>query len=285
MAAVILRRRGLGLSTLRKICRHSTTGLSFIRNDRLDRLPPNTDMVIRWGCTSRVPVRNVLNNTEAIHRVNEKAEFRRTLNEHSLCPRTWFNVLDPDLPREGMFVVRPRNHHRGNNFFVCNRDEVNEAAYMCDAAHGGYYISDLIEKRAEYRVFVAQGRVVWVAQKVPRNPEHHVWNHHSGNCVFENVRWGAWPLQGARKAVEAFNLSGLDFGGVDVIQGHDGTCYVLEINSASSQDSEYRNSLIARVFDYIITHGKEHFPLIQDRGGWRKFIHPAISTEAQLVTE
>src|SRR5690554_2886359 len=119
MANVILRRRGLGLSTLRSICSFSETGLRFVRNDRLHRLPRDTDMIIRWGCTSRVPVQNVLNSSEAIQRVNNKAGFRFTLNEHGLCPPTFASpdeVSNDDL--DSGVVIRTRTHERGNNFYI-----------------------------------------------------------------------------------------------------------------------------------------------------------------------
>lgn len=288
MTAFILRRRGLGLSTLRSICRFSETGLRYVRNDnleRLHRLAATSDMVIRWGCTSRVPVRNVLNTSDAIHRVNNKAAFRRLMQEQGteLCPKTLFDYHSTRESNVRYVVVRPEVHYRGSDFYVVDKGDGGAGVALQQAferAGDGAYATELINKTAEYRVFVAQGRVVWVARKVPRNSDEVVWNHHSGNCVFENTRWGQWPLQGVRKAVEAFNLSGLDFGGVDVIQDATGRCYVLEINSASTQDSDYRNSLIARVFDHIVRNGKEHIPLVQQRGGWRKFGHPAVSNEA-----
>jgi len=83
-------------------------------------------------------------------------------------------------------------------------------------------------------------------------------------------------------SVEAFNLSNLDFGGVDVMTDSSGAAYIIEINSAPSLTSEYRQTCFAKVFDYIITHGKERIPLIKSKGGYRKFVHPAISDRARL---
>ena len=225
MTAVIFRRRALGYSSCRTICNASNTGIVHARADQPRRWPDDTSIVFRWGCTANIPVDcdEVVNTAEAIHLVNDKAVFRMMLNERGLCPKTW---LDPwTIDRQGSFIVRPRNHSRGSSFHVFNCDpnegwsEVPEMMGLCDSAGAGnYYISEVINKVAEYRIFVVQGRVLWVSRKIPRDPDEIVWNHHSGNCTFENVRWGDWPLQGVRKAVEAFNLSGLDFGGFDVIQ-------------------------------------------------------------------
>lgn len=286
MTAVIFRRRALGYSSCRTICNASDTGIVHARVDQPNRWPADTSTVFRWGCTANIPVDcdEVVNTAEAIHLVNDKAGFRELLNEHRLCPDTWdsaeqaINAL-ADYP----LLVRPGHHAQGRYLYVCADDaELYHAARDCGPHH---YVSEIIDKVAEYRIFVVQGRVLWVSRKVPRNPDEIVWNHHSGNCTFENVRWGDWPLQGVRKAVEAFNLSGLDFGGVDVIQDAEGTCYVLEINSASTQESEYRNSLIAKAFDNIVIEGKEHIPVVAEPGGWRKWGHPALSPEIIIPNE
>jgi hypothetical protein len=152
----------------------------------------------------------------------------------------------------------------------------------CNRAGDGYYTSSLIRKVAEYRVFCVQGRVASVAKKTPGNPEDVAWNVARGGR-FDCVPWGEWPLKAVRVSLEAFLESSLDFGGVDVMIAQDGSCYVLEINSAPSLTSPYRQECMAKCLDYIIKHdSKERIPLIEERGGWKKFIHPAISDQAKL---
>jgi len=63
----------------------------------------------------------------------------------------------------------------------------------------------------------------------------------------------------------------------------EGDVYVLEINSAPSLTSPYRQQCFARAFDYIIKNDKERIPLIPQRGGYLKFIHPAVEPKAKLV--
>lgn len=278
--SVILRRRKLGRTSCREISRMMSHQTMVVRNDKPI---PNIyhEVLFRWGTTSNIPdnYHTIVNTAEAIHRVNDKTGFRRILNEHNLCPPTWFNVLE--LPEGGgPYVVRPKVHAQGRRLYVAdNNFKANEAAYMCGE---GYYISTLINKVAEYRVFVAQGRAVWVAQKTPGNPEDVAWNVARGGR-FDNVRWDNWPLRVVKQAILAFNLSGLDFGGVDVMVDAEGNPYVLEINSAPSQTSPYRQSCVAKVFDYIIDNGKGTIPLVEERGGYKKFIHPAINEEAIIA--
>ena len=86
MKALILRRRKLGLGSCKGIRDNSQTGLDFVRNDQLK---PDTfvgvDMVFRWGCTSTVPVNNVVNTAQAIHKIGDKGGFR---NDLMMCPET-----------------------------------------------------------------------------------------------------------------------------------------------------------------------------------------------------
>lgn len=287
MSIIILRRPKLGLSVKHLVAKSDLID-KVVRNDR--RLPDDLSLVFRWGTTSNVDCRNVVNTAEAIHKVNDKSGFRKTLMDNHqagndlLCPRTWIDGQgDPEILSVDMnfpVVVRPRNHAQGRNVHLCNnRVELMTAIARCGA---GWYASEYIAKVAEYRVTFVQGRVVWVAQKTPGDPNAIAWNVARGGR-FDNVRWDAWPLRTIRVAREAFVLSGLDFGAVDVMVDAEGRPYVLEINSAPSQTSPYRQECMAKAFDYIVRNGKEPIPVIAERGGYKKFVHPALTPEAQMV--
>ena len=56
--------------------------------------------------------------------------------------------------------------------------------------------------------------------------------------------------------------------------------YILEINSAPSQTSPYRQECVAKVFDYIIENGKDTIPLVSRPGGYLQFIHPVLDRSA-----
>ena len=287
MVALLFRRKKLGRTSAREVSRFSKTGILNVRNDQ--PFPPNIDMVFRWGCTSNLPdppvgLRKpftVVNTAEAIHQVADKATFRKLTADAGLAPKTWLsyedwaNDKDDDSP---FVIVRRATHHQGRYLHRCiAMEEVQEA---CDLyGEGNYYISAFIDKVAEYRVFIVSGRVVWVAQKTPGNPDDVAWNVARGGR-FDNVRWDDWPLKAVRVAREAFLLSSLDFGGVDVMVDAGGNAYVLEINSAPSQTSPYRQECTAKAFDYIVQYGKERIDVVQERGGYRKFIHPCLTNEA-----
>lgn len=276
----IIRRRKLGMSSAKGIAAFSKTGIGWVRSDR----PlPDDDLYIRWGCTSNVPTKNIINTAAAIHEVSDKAGFRMVLNEHELCPPTWLDFLEvSEEDADNGIVIRPGTHSRGRNFWVTHGlRELQATVADVLMAHQSYYLSSFIDKVKEFRVCVVQGRAVWVAEKTPADKADLAWNVANGGR-FDNVRWDDWPLKAVRTSIEAFNLSKLDFGGVDVIVDADGNCYVVEINSAPSLTSPYRQECMAKAFDYIVEHGKERMPLIDKRGGYSKFIHPAISNKAKM---
>jgi glutathione synthase/RimK-type ligase-like ATP-grasp enzyme len=157
-------------------------------------------------------------------------------------------------------------------------DALRAAIQRCGA---GFYISSFVDKVAEYRIFCAQGRVGCVASKTPADASSVAWNVYQGGS-FTNVRWDEWPLRAIKAALEARTLSGLDFSGVDVMVDRQGKPFILEINSAPSLTSEYRQRCFARIFDYIVDHGKDPIPLVTEKGGYTKFIHPAISDKARI---
>lgn len=297
MSVIILRRPKLGLSVKHLVAKSQHID-KVVRNDR--PLPQDLSLVFRWGTTSNVDCRNVVNTAEAIHRVNDKAGFRRLLmdawdeaqdNSPPLCPHTIFNDSDCTFQGNSIqsdegwdmsfpLIVRPRTHAQGRHVYLVNNfEELQGAIARCGE---GWYASEYINKVAEYRITFVQGRVVWVAKKTPGDPNAIAWNVARGGR-FDNVRWDDWPLRSVRIAREAFVLSGLDFGAVDVMVDAEGRPYVLEINSAPSQTSPYRQECMAKAFDYIVVNGKEPIPVIAERGGFKKFIHPALTPDAQMV--
>lgn len=279
MSSVILRRRKLGRTSCREICNRSLTGLTTVRNDK--PVPEGVDLVFRWGTTSNVPCKDVVNTAAAIHEVNDKVGFRLKMDEAEVCPATFLSPADCELSDcDYPYVVRPKVHSRGRHLYVANT--LGELMDAFNKAGDGAYASPLIKKVKEYRVFVVQGRVVCVAEKTPGNPDDVAWNVAKGGR-FDNVRWDEWPLKAIRVSVEAFNLSSLDFGGVDVMVDAEGEAYVLEINSAPSLTSDYRQTCFAKAFDWIVNHGKKRIPLVEEKGGYLKFIHPAVCETAKLV--
>lgn len=261
----LLRRKKLGRTSCRGIQRFSQTGIQVIRNDQ-DL--PEADTVFRWGCTSNVEAENIINQAEAIHLVSDKKEFRVRLSKAQLAQPTWLVREQIEVP----CVIRPRLHAQGRKLFYCTTQAEVDAAVRL---YPDFYAASYIPKVAEYRVFIVQGRAVWVASKTPGNPADIAWNVARGGR-FDNMRWENWPLKVVRLSIDAFKLSGLDFGGVDAMVDAAGKVYILEINAAPSQTSPYRQSCTAKAFDWIIKNGKAEIPLVPEKGDWKKFIHPAI---------
>lgn len=294
MSVVILRRPKLGRTSAKSIALRAQHPMTVIRHDVMGRRKyrdavAHANLLIRWGCTADFPLTQgavTLNSSRAIHEVNDKSGFRRRLMEAApdTVPQTWFDRNDRGITYP--CIVRPQRHAQGRRLFFCrNAQELNNAVARCGQ---GYYISQYIQKVSEFRIFVVQGRIASVARKTPGNPQDIAWNVARGGR-FDNVNFDNWPLRAVKVAIQAFNQSSLDFGGVDVMTDAQGNAYVIEINSAPSlpnnQDGTptYRQMCMTKCFDYIIDHGKDRIPLIEARGGYRKFIHPAISEGAQLV--
>lgn len=290
MSAIILRRKKLGKGSSEGIAAVSTTGIKVVRNWEPGDWPnPAPDLVIRWGCTSNTPNgarQKVLNTAKAIHWCSDKKQGRLDMQTAGVpVPETWpaevlANARDDggfnEWMYEGKYVLRPAQHAQGSNIAHGDMLEIVRA-YRENPVYVGGYISRLIDKVAEYRVMVVQNRVAWVARKTPGNPDDVAWNVAQGGR-FDNVRWGDWPMLVIDAALAAADVSGTDFCGVDVMVDAGGNPYVLEVNSAPSQTSPYRQQCLAKCFDWIVTNGKQHFPAFRlgETFSWKKVIHPAV---------
>jgi len=277
----IVRRRKLGMTSIRGICAASTTGITFANNYETI---PEDDIYIRWGCTSSVPNREatIINRANGIHTVADKTGFRRIMQEgEQLCPRTYFSMPEVlDSQSGGPFIVRTRNHAQGRGLWLCN----NPAELQNAIAQAGAdcYVNDFIPKVAEFRVFVLQGQVVWVAQKTPGNPDEVAWNVAKGGR-FDNVRWGDWNLAVIQNALKVAALTGLHFAGIDVMLDDRGAAWCVEANSAPSQTSPYRQQCVARAFDHMITTDtvrlRDRVPVPEFIHGYRDVIHPGVQRD------
>lgn len=271
-------------------------GASCVRNDRLQdpravAAMEESTLVVRWGCTTSagVPLSKQVNPSRAISIVGDKLGCRKMLREMdpTLIPTTIINGDNDNetswLSGSQPLVLRPRTHAQGRNLFVVNGLEelLNVVNNNVRVFSSGWYASELINKVAEYRVYVVSGRVATVARKTPDDPSAVAWNVAQGGR-FDVVNWGNWPLEVCRVAVEAFNhVPGLDFAGVDVMVDENGRAYVIELNSApslpllSDGSVSYRQKCMAHCFAYMADNGKDRMPL-SDETGWRRYIHPAV---------
>lgn len=302
MTDVILRRRKLGRGSTRGIAAACVANLGVVRS-WVDSFPADTRLVFRWGCTSNVPDgATVVNSAKSIHWCSDKRQGRLDMQAAGVpVPKTFdpriilasfgdghegdFGEAAAEAGLDKEYVLRPRHHSQGCNILYGTLasidDNLNQlyqgARRLYDEFLDGY-LSYKIDKVAEYRVMVVCNRVVWVAQKTPGNPDQVAWNVAQGGR-FDNVRWDSWPMAVVKAALKAAKVSGCDFCGVDVMVDAEGNPFVLEINSAPSQTSPYRQRCVAKAFDHIVSAGEAcHFDDVADgpRRTYKSYIHPAV---------
>ncbi len=284
---ILFRRRRLGNGSCNGIADQSSTGLAVLRNDAA--FPSELTYVFRWGCTSTIPNRDgvtIVNKASAIHWCSNKKQGRLDMQAAGVAvPETWTAEAFANDPRRGVgppgtdgyFVLRRETHAQGRDLWHGTDTEILQAITRHSVENG--YVSRMINKVAEYRVAVVQGRVAWVASKTPADASAIAWNVAQGGS-FSNVRWGDWPMAVVKEALKAAIVSETDFCGVDVMVDANGLAYVLEVNSAPSLTSEYRQRCFAKCFDYIVENGKDHFEPVHERPmSWRTTIHPALQAE------
>ena len=281
----------------RKLGKGSTTGMtSWLRSmqvetsaflhERLSTLSTQDSfgnvMLVRWGCVATTPSFLTpcvtINKSPGIHKVNNKKDFRLLLQDQEISvPRTISSQIPVSFASFPM-VVRPSRHLQGRNLWLVNN--LGELLQVTSQLGDEWYASTFIDKVAEYRVYVVNGRVATVARKTPANPAAAAWNVAQGGR-FDVVRWSDWPMEVCRVAIEAFSLSGLDFSGVDVMVDREGAAYVIEANSAPSLPGlsdgsiSYRQKCMAKCFKYIYENGTELEPATY-AAGYRGVIHPAV---------
>jgi len=162
---------------------------------------------------------------------------------------------------------------------VYNEEEKDEVTSLYDE----WYQFSCVDKEREYRVFVQQGKVLCVAEKIPKEEGLIVWNVSSGSAIFNNVKWGDWPLDVCLEAIRATLFTGLDIAGVDVmVEKETGHVYVLEVNSApslpflSDGSVSYRQSCFIKGIKYILDNDDKSVIPTDQVSSWKDVIHPTI---------
>lgn len=239
------------------------------------------DLVFRWGCTSlNLGQTKIVNKSTAIQEVSDKKSFRGKLAKAGLAPKFWSDldeyILDGSYKTTESILIRPAHHQRSQSLYACT--DLSEAVKAIREINGSYYISELIQKTREFRVFVCSNRIAFMIEKTPKDKSEVSWG-----CVstgdFKYVDWSDWPSNISAVALLAMKESSLDFGAVDIIVRdgidiYDVQTYCLEINTAPHL-SPYYQKCVAKCFKHIIQNGRDHF---SDPEGysWKNVIHPAI---------
>ncbi len=278
----ILRGKGMGEESMPAVA--SLLGIPCRTSDDA----PHDDLVFRWGCTAlNLGQSKIVNKSTAIQEVSDKKTFRGKLAKAGLAPKFWENleeyILDgsyktlgcnPSNGSESLVesvLLRPAHHQRSQGLFPCT--DLSEVVKAIREINGPYYISELIQKTREFRVFVCSNRIAFMIEKTPKDSTEVSWG-----CVstgdFKYVDWSDWPELISQHALDSMKMSSLDFGAVDIIVKGVGVTYALEINTAPHL-SPYYQKCVAKCFRHIIQNGRDHFPEPENYS-WKSVIHPAI---------
>lgn len=279
MKIAILRRKRLGNTSCHAIKNNSKYQIDVIRNDHIPS--EKYDVLVRWGTTSNFSSEKTLNKTPSIQLANNKAKSRQVMVDSGVnCPKMGSQAGFP-------CIVRPEHHSQGRRLYLCkNQTELNNAIAKINKFGKNHYVSEYITKDEEWGVFVFQGRVTSMIKKVPKTQEAKkaiAWNVAQGTHAFENVNWDGWNLPVAIEGLKAIECIGLDFGRADIIVKN-GVPYVLEVNSAHSLTSEYRQEIFAKCLDYYIEKGAPQNKLdLTNIKSYRSIIHPALRVNTQAI--
>lgn len=275
--AYILHTSKLGLESMPEVAK--LLGIKAYKGEDLPK-DREDDYAFRWGATFYdLGKTKVVNKIKAIEEVKDKKGFRLKLAEKGLAPITWGSfedyLLNDSYKAVERVLIRPATHQRSEGLFACTSlyEAFKAIQSIEETTPGPYYISELIQKAQEYRVFVFSGRIAAILQKIPDNKDEVSWG-----CIdtgtFKYVDWSLWPKEVTENALKSMALSSLDFGAVDIIVDGVGKAYSLEVNTAPFL-SPYYQKCVAKCFKHIIENGREHFPM-PESFDWKSTIHPAI---------
>jgi len=237
------------------------------------------DVMVRWGSTSTHHVANLeINRGLAVAVARSKPQSRTMLGD--LAPATWSQLEDMRLP----CIVRPCYHHAGSKFFVCYT--LAKLARAIKRCRPGWYASEIIDKAAEYRVFILHGRVVVVSQRFPANPGDMAWNLAMGGRLV-NVKYKEWPIAACQVALQGAARLGLDWAAMDVCLGTrqlapmatEPRPWVFEANTAPGLRNPHTMKQIVKGLLWLEDH-KPPKPAPPEETRWQRLLHPALRTLA-----
>src|SRR5690606_31460544 len=143
-------RRGLGNGSTLGIKEFSNNEIEIIRNDK--EIREDTDLLIRWRCTSQLPIKKTLNKVEAIKAVNNKFTSRKLMQDAGVSvPKLFENRNDVKFP----CIVRPHFHSQGKELYnPANQFELGHCIDYFHKKDKDIYVSEYIKKDKEFGVFI-----------------------------------------------------------------------------------------------------------------------------------
>lgn len=154
---------------------------------------------------------------------------------------------------------RKIHHTRGKDIKVVMCGRPNPAKRVSD------YYTSMVPKKREFRVWAFRGAPIGTYEKKLEYPHklglrgrsREVWNWRNG-YAYSFLHQDNAPKELKQLGVRAVDALGLDFGAVDIIEGHDGKFYVLEVNTAPGVEG--RRQGITSLANHIEKWANSGFP-------------------------
>lgn len=242
-------------------------------NREQERIQDYYENTIRFGTYANYlpPNTHEYNCYEGIKLASNKLKSRKVLKQnHIPVPKTYStneleNLAYSTNSHEIVYplIRRSIKHHGGNGVEIINNErELKESFYN---GRGEHYYSEFYPKSKEYRVHIASGKAIIVAEKVvsEENQSEYIWNlNNNGVCEeFNTLRWSEYHdieeiIKVASLSTKALNL---DYGAVDVVaypterKQQLPPVATLEVNTAPRLE-EYGISRYVQYFKWLLLH-------------------------------
>lgn len=189
--------------------------------------PPRSGVatLIRWGNGGGIGhnPRKVVNKQNAVNLAIDKLAASKTWDERRIrIPKLVTNVVP--------CIARTRQHTQGQGlWFLFDTAQIAEVK-----REGADYFIEYIPTAQEWRIHVVDGEIAFVQPKYPTKRRTSAFGgvQGFGNDWHKHVvNPNEAPRQACDVALAGTIALGLDFGGADVVEGLDGKCYLLEINT------------------------------------------------------
>lgn len=304
MKLLFLRRKGLGLDTVRgmsgHICGHThkqpeMTVDAYVGDKAgyvlstkqylVNHVDLSNTVLVRWGCTSstdfNIPLNRQVNTSAKIHTMANKAVCRMMLQSYGVSVPYSIDCNTVDWDMHKNYIVRPSIHSQGRDLALVNGRDLKDYV-MRKYNNFGWYAGEYIPKEREIRVYVLKGRIVKVDEKIIEDKTLLAWNGHEGS-TFKTIRWGDWPIRACRLAIDAARVTECDFSGIDIMIDAKGNPFIVEMNSAPSltylegDTISYSQRCMANGFMYHIANGWDTLPCDVLADHWSEYIHPGVA--------
>lgn len=197
----------------------------------------------------------VMNCPSAIANATNKGRARMILQEAGVKVPFTTQTNNLQVYRDMKFpvIVRPNFHHGGQHFHKLNT-LMGLRGFFLEKYVSDYYVSELFEKTAEYRVHVGHGKVLFIQQKPLVEGEIRA-NQAVNHQHWTVLKWSEFHPGICQESILAVENLGLDYGAVDIMHNAESdTMAVCEVNTSPSIDTPYSSEKYAAYFDWTIRH-------------------------------